>query len=946
VNFKTSIEALAELRRLQARLDAQFRAISAARQESGHPTFAFEHGLTAEEVAIARSALQCVLKDSGLSNEIWLVWVVHATEVGYDFEGDEYWYSFGKHVSRWYIWEDRSRIRNWFQKFQKEFGGVRPKGAWAQHFSIIAWPITHAVLPKDLQGQLARALHHARYELNQIARMGPSEVGELIARTPYDPSSRFRLFLSQEELVGQVVLALLSYRDAGRSYLEPSALNRIVRDLKAVRLHRDWLYDAVEQYEQSKVSFSAPVRGAPSVSADSSQTRALSRPLLTRPTFIAQRATSESWRVVMSLPDFQPLANSNLEYDSFLRKVRVQLPACGDTWFPTGWLLAGLRQRVLKKWPKPSDPLLVFELSDPHFESILASDLRLPPGPGWAFKLDASGAQGNLIVGKVLTAGRQYLVLHSQLSLLGNDYSPCKVDGIDLPGGVVSLPTSVPQSLSEILRQLGFVVTQSISIRPVGVQPRLWDDEGTGEWLTTDSPCFELKKDHIFDGYEIALNGEPAIAMNVEPDAVRTFIKVGPLPAGRHSLRIHTEKRSPDGAYSMTLATCTLSLVIRPPQVWAPGSRVPTGLSVRVTPRDPSLEDLVAKDLGLEIDGPASRYVQVSLAIESTADEPPASLQILQRALPISRDVWQMCLMRFWENGRDDAPFLTANRAHLLVIAEDLGEFKIPLMLRYGPVRWVTRRRQAELMLRLINDGDKAGLRVELFRFEQPLLANALNADDFDAECLIQPSGGLYLASQGEERQGIVIARPIMSGFQQLRCPLEPSALRNFSDKAELLRMLKHWRAARVLDPLGNDWRKRVVRNLEDRFVALLCGSDWGRFQANIREAPQSAEPWLRLEKSVHAQPGFAISLSKAYRDGANSGPEHHCKRFEELCGKFLGIRDQEVIQDAWSLATSPVTWAEMPAAEMDSRIARLTRNSSVLKGARLVALRMEYGTP
>lgn len=96
-----------------------------------------------------------------LDRRFGLLWVVHATEVGYGYSGDEYWQTFEEQTPNWLV-EDRYRIKNQFVDFHRTYGGYRPTGPWAQHFSIICWPISHALLPRDLQRYMARILFDLR----------------------------------------------------------------------------------------------------------------------------------------------------------------------------------------------------------------------------------------------------------------------------------------------------------------------------------------------------------------------------------------------------------------------------------------------------------------------------------------------------------------------------------------------------------------------------------------------------------------------------------------------------------------------------------------------------------------------------------------------------------------------------------------------------------------
>ena len=99
---------------------------------------------------------------------LWLLWIVYATEQGYGYDGHEYWVSFEHNTPHWHERGRPEYLRSYFSKFQKAYNGVVPSGPWAGWFRNIAWPITHAILPRYLQLQFARALYDARH---QFARM-------------------------------------------------------------------------------------------------------------------------------------------------------------------------------------------------------------------------------------------------------------------------------------------------------------------------------------------------------------------------------------------------------------------------------------------------------------------------------------------------------------------------------------------------------------------------------------------------------------------------------------------------------------------------------------------------------------------------------------------------------------------------------------------------------
>src|SRR6185295_2143280 len=136
----------------QRRLEKHFAELAATRAASGYPLFALEHNLTKSDLKEVGQLLHTRLANGLHLDPHWLVWVVYAAEVGYDYEGDEYWGSYEERTPHWRE-ADRSQLRDWFYKFKATYHGVEPSGPWAERFSIIAWPITHAILPRYLQLQ-------------------------------------------------------------------------------------------------------------------------------------------------------------------------------------------------------------------------------------------------------------------------------------------------------------------------------------------------------------------------------------------------------------------------------------------------------------------------------------------------------------------------------------------------------------------------------------------------------------------------------------------------------------------------------------------------------------------------------------------------------------------------------------------------------------------------
>ena len=238
-----------------AQLDAHFLSLSRQRTALGYPVYALEHGLSASEVELLRTTLARELsRQRLLSVAHWLLWVVVATEIGYAYDGDEYWRTFAQAIPDWQKYGVRATIRTWFGDFARRYRGFLPTGRWSQHFSIIAWPIAHAILPRDLQGQFARHLYGLRYALANQPDFSIGRLGSVLQAGDPSGSSRFQHLLDQTELTGRLVLALRDedVQDTVPA-IQPQTLTRLVTDLERRQSARDWLREARKVLREARM---------------------------------------------------------------------------------------------------------------------------------------------------------------------------------------------------------------------------------------------------------------------------------------------------------------------------------------------------------------------------------------------------------------------------------------------------------------------------------------------------------------------------------------------------------------------------------------------------------------------------------------------------------------------------------------------------------------------
>lgn len=158
--------------------------------------------------------------------------LVVAADHGYQYRGSstQFWEPLGARLATSFGHEDRRAMSGLYQQVVTEFGAASPAGSpWSRKFCHIAWPITHAILPLDLQLPLAKCLAQLTDSIEE--RTTPEDVSALLmAVAPGDSGARFWHWLGSPALVRELVVALLE--ESTESWLEPRLLERIRRDIE------------------------------------------------------------------------------------------------------------------------------------------------------------------------------------------------------------------------------------------------------------------------------------------------------------------------------------------------------------------------------------------------------------------------------------------------------------------------------------------------------------------------------------------------------------------------------------------------------------------------------------------------------------------------------------------------------------------------------------------
>lgn len=921
----------------QKHLEQHFAALASARADSAFPLFALEHGLEPGELRSIKELLRAHIAGNHWLASAWLVWVVYATEFGYEYFGDEYWQSFDEYTPYWPERGKREYLRDWFAKFQAKYNGIEPTGPWAKSFSIIAWPITHAILPRYLQSQFARTLYDLRYQLARLEDLSPRAIGQYIVENAWDTSSRFRIFLQQDELTGRLVLALLGTQAVeGQSPIYPPTLTRLVSDLEAAQNAREWLKETRrlvgDRIEGARTQARTLTSGSAQPASPRSEKEAL--PDL-RPKLMLRRSSSSTWSVVLEIPSFAPLLAQYPELRRFLMTTRCKI---AGAWSPAGALLTGPYKRVvLKSWIEPDMPLLSFEKPNATLDQFVKTEVRLSSGPNWLFRIGNDGMAME-IAGRMVRPGKQYVVLTE--GILPNDnplLTPSQVDCRGAKAAMLTVPTAFTAEHSKRSQQLGFQVARTVKIWPAGLPAKAWDGEGKTEWLTTDVPCFGLLHDHAgVQAYNVRLNSAPVCRIDSPGPGVAVFIQLAPLPVGNHTLRVQTITHYT--ATNLSMAEGVVALSVRLPQPWVPGTTHHSGLIVSVEPPAPSLDDFLDGAVSTTILGPAGHRVTASVALLGKQDETTSVDLVGNLNLPVSANEWQNGVSRLLANEETGWKYLESNSARIVVRGEELGEFILRLDRDVKPVRCICHSVRGAMVIRLVEDTGTADPPIcEFFSFQRPVQGQPLDVGLLSKGLTIESPGGLFQARKGEFRSSLVVSAPQPKGSLQ-SLGIEPNlgdfSVAPYTIQAALdLSLL--WIEARLAGPLAKLRRAQVVNALLWSIYARWCGQKWAEAESACRStlAPTLVD---QLQRLIGGSPGFAAVLRRDFQrmeTNTESGKEW----FADTANRYGVSTDRGLCEFALQFASQPHLLLRIPI--LPVLLNDLAKQPILMRGARFVSL-------
>ena len=912
----------------QRQLEARFTELAAMRKPLDYPVYALEHGLGTEQVEAIAKAASLELRQSGLRKAHCLVWVALAAEAGYRYAGEEYWPALERARGEWRANDFRDRLRTWFQAFHTTHGGPVPKGRWAAHFNIIAWPINNAILPRYLQDHFARHLYNVRYELAHRAQADPSDIGPFLLDRYDGSSSRFAYFLQQTELTTMLVLALREEESGALPRISPTLLTRIVADLEAKRLTRDYLREARAVIRTRRFALSQPLRTGSALvnGATGGQPTAIPGPRLAAK-LVADRGLS----LALIVPDFAAALTRAGLNAAALRNVRMRFPGDVERWTPASNLLTLAGQpREIATFPPSAAPVIALQGETQPLRMILDPLCHLEERPCWVLRRFDDGLYRQVVQGHV-RPDQSYVIL-ARRSLPDTDVALA---------GLVPLPAAMPDMVAYRLKvanrmaddqaaalaRLMIGTKAAIWVEPAGLAPRPAGAELVARWLSTEPAILRIRADHEVSGFVARLDGgEPERIAGGTSDVL---LALGDLPLGRHQLELAAIPSGSQSATTGAVATLTFAFEVTAPQSWLEAVRAKSGFRLVVSPPNAPLEEVLAGRAPLSVIGPAGRQVQWSLnTFDAGGNLATTSRGGMTGTRASEADITQVVArLRSTNSEAIDR----AHRVDISAAVDELGVQTLRFPHAVEPLRWVFEPKQH--VVRLIDEtAHEEPIEVTGLPLATPLKRIVLAAPALIDGQAVESPGMLLTARYRGRSQTAFVSAPasatlhsfaeldLVQRFDLPVCDAEALLL--------LVRTLALWTRAHALGHLAIVRKAVTVDKLRDKVAALAAGADFASLLKNGGPAALKA-----ARDMVGGSPGFRSRMCSHPWDVSL---RHSIPAFASYASTYQIETDANRAAAALALAFDPLRLRFGYGPEAESKAELLLANRTLLRGAYL----------
>ena len=887
----------------QKDLHEHFHLLTTVRMETAdkNPVFALEHGLNQSNLDSLNYAIRAHIVEKKPLDSHWLPWVVYAAEIGYDYEGEQYWQTFESQTPGWnrFGYKYRGWIKTCYIRFRDEFQGIEPKGPWAKKFSNICWPIRHAILPKDLQHQLAKAL----FDLRIFFRSGeifdsPLTLGTFLAAHCRTGTKRFLRLLENPLLVGQISFALLLQGDQiSEELLLKETQDRIVADLSKEKIKQTWLEgaqrEAISTYKGLRSQASMRVKSR-RPSATRSVTVANSKIYFSPNLLLYPIQSTKEWEVKLELQDLTVLGTRFPDLRSVFSENYFTIAGTDGTPQARGMLLRpGPHRFNLVRFPSSEEVLVCFENAPEILNEMFLVKNIFSSSSTHLFKISAENIAYEVRM-RTVRPGNRYIIL-SKDPLPNNDsaYNHVKVNCEGVHAATVTMPKEISSALKNTLKDIGLTCIKSLSVWPVGLPAKEWDEEGYGIWHVGERVRLGICTDYEISGLQIKVNTTKPNVFDVSASTGDpVFIDFSPLPVGENIIEIKAVgNHEPDNDLVGYIVA-----VIKDPKFWNPSQGAIRGY---VDPETPSLEDIWENIANIELYGPPGRTVKCKFYLfDNVENQTILEKDILSLTLPLYSQKWKKHFTQSAKkHSKVQEAYDVASSGSIHFDAEELGYFKVFAERRSKPIRWAVSTRGSRKEFKYVNETETENVEIYRYDFSYPDTPSRIDVN-LNNQTLEYQEGGLFHIKGMDGNGDSIIIPPLTKklGLADLNLvPVLGDRYQGNTGIKHLITLFDLWSESRISgNYLIEWWRREILRSITRTLGSLVGGDNWTEAENTYNKTKNHAN-FTALKKIINDKPNeryMGAALEKEAKKLSTTTNRNRELFLGGLCKQYCRILD------------------------------------------------------
>ncbi len=919
-------------------LDKSFQSLRAARdlRVPGSPVFALEHGLPDNDYPEFAQDVQLRLSGGRLPSDHWLPIVVYAAEIGYKYQGDEYWPVFEAETPGWRERGSSARtyIRKKYELFSDRFTGARPSGPWAEWFKNIAWPITHAILPADLQRHLARLLYDYRGALTAELLHDHEALGERLSSRSGGTSTRFQKFAENTSLLGLVAASLLLDEEEDTGLLRREALHRVVLDLSHERQAGEWLRDA------RKSAVRVRRRGflGSGGSTDRTERPASAAAELRTEVALEVRRRDGAWEVMATIPSHGPLAERFPDLGDELNRIRYRVPGV-DGVQPRGGLMYRRGPLAIADMPRSGCSMISPEGASIEVERVLQDSCHLPPAP-WVFRLRDKGLGVHVRTSQVRPAEEYLFVSNSaDVEALSSYQSETSLTS-GVQAWKLQIPDEVGSAELEELRGLGLGFASAVRVWPAGLFPASWDGEGRVAWRLGEVPVLGIESRRTAS--KCVISGEEWLSELRWPEASTTlFVSLPGLDAGVHNVSVLLQSDSDEHSISEG----RLEVAVLQPADSSADASARQGLSVRCEPVHPTMDQIWSGGSAVVADGPRGERVRFDVSLTTRGGRKVLASAPFSSELPVAPERWAELLRG--AQGAEDFRSSIAEAEAVSVSASNatLGRSTITAERPFSPLRWFGGVDNRGPFAQLIDHSDREDVHLKFYDARSP---GDEASPAIDEDGLVRSEyGGLALAIVGRFRAGIVLPPHVAGGLEALKRLSVRPRLSTGSRCADSVRQMVSLAAlwtgpGQALDRNAEQLQDTVNAAIVARSSGMIAGDRWWEIE---RKALAGEVPSMdALCDAIGSAPAVRQAASRLAQL-VSEAPADPARRADVFAEALQGIEQRRLeLTQVLQLASLPGSLTAV-GEDIEPMVSMVLGQPSIHRLARLFVLGLGCGT-